>query len=75
MSSGSSKKKHYWLVSYVGKGAYGLGGSVHGSITFYTDSKYFNLAAYKHAENTFPNGSVFVSVSYLGEMTEKEWNE
>lgn len=67
----SSEKKHYWLVSYVGSSKYG--GSVHGSITVWSDNNYFNSEAQREAQATIPENCVFVSVSYLGEMTVEEW--
>lgn len=67
----SSEKKHYWLVSYVGSRKYG--GSVHGFITVWTENNYFNCKAQQEAQSIMPENCVFVSVSYLGEMTVEEW--
>ena len=69
----SSKKKHYWLVTYITYNKYG--GSVYGHVTLQTTLKYFNIASMKEAQQHISKGSVFLSVSYLGEMTEKEWDE
>lgn len=67
----SSEKKHYWLVSYIGSGK--QGGSVHGSLTYWSSNKYFSSKSQQQAQANIPENCVFVSVSYLGEMTEQEW--
>lgn len=67
----SSEKKHHWLVAYITYNEYG--GSVYGHVTLRTSSNYFNTDSMKEAQQHISKGSAFLSVSYLGEMTEEEW--
>lgn len=69
----SNEKKHYWLVSYITYNKFGE--SVCGHVTLQTTRNHFNTESMKEAQQRMSKGSVFLSVSYLGEMTEKEWNE
>lgn len=60
-------KKHYWLVIVKNSSV---------SQSFYIDTtiKFINKNILKECEGGLM-GSMVVSVSYLGEMTQEEWEE